>query len=238
MSKSKVLVLIPAWNEQESIVKVVNSIKSIDKSYGILVIDDGSEDETASYARNAGAIVISLPYNLGVGGALRTGFKYAIKNNYSVAVQVDGDGQHDPVFIPELIKALNNSDIVIGARFAGKGNYKVSGPRKWVMQGLSYVMSKMAHTKLTDTTSGFKALNKKSLTLFSENYPVEYLGDTIEALVIALQSGLTISQVPVEMKIRQGGTASANPVKSGIYLIRVCFALIFALSKPSKTSHK
>jgi hypothetical protein len=166
---------------------------------------------------------------------MRTGFVYAAENGYSAAVQVDADGQHDPINISELVAGLSASDIVIGARFAGKGDYQVSGPRKWVMQILAASISRIAGNKLTDTTSGFKALGPKAIKLFSKNYPAEYLGDTIEALVVAAQSGLKITQVPVEMHTRQAGVASANPIKSAVYLFRALVALLFALSRKPTT---
>jgi glycosyltransferase involved in cell wall biosynthesis len=227
----KTLVIIPAWNESASIENVIREIKAVPLDLDILVVNDGSTDETALVALRAGAKVATLPFNLGVGGAMRTGFVYAIESGYSSALQVDADGQHDPKGIPELIAGLASADIVIGARFAGKGEYRVRGPRKWVMSLLARSISRLAKTSLTDTTSGFKALGPRALALFSNNYPAEYLGDTIEALVVAAQSGLTIHQVPVTMRERQGGVASANFVKSSLYLVRATIALFFALSR-------
>lgn len=230
-STLKTLIVIPAWNESGSVGDVISKIHGLNQDYDILVVNDGSTDETESIALNAGAMVASLPFNLGVGGAMRTGFVYAVEAGYFAVVQVDADGQHDPVNIPELLAGLQTSDIVIGARFAGKGEYEVSGPRKWVMQILASTISRIAGNKLTDTTSGFKALGPNALQLFSKNYPAEYLGDTIEALVVAAQSGLKISQIPVKMYARQAGVASANPIKSALYLVRALIALIFALSR-------
>ncbi|AXE54904.1 glycosyltransferase family 2 protein [Aurantimicrobium sp. MWH-Uga1] len=228
---TKTLIIIPAWNESASVGKVIEKILQLPHEYDVLVVNDGSSDNTEEVSLNAGANVATLPFNLGVGGAMRTGFVYAVENNYEAAVQVDADGQHDPVNIPELLSALEFSDIVIGARFAGKGDYQVSGPRKWVMQILAANISRIAGSKLTDTTSGFKALGPRAIKLFSKNYPAEYLGDTIEALVVAAQSGLKISQIPVSMHARQAGVASANPVKSAIYLFRALVALLFAMSR-------
>ncbi len=230
-SPQKTLIVIPAWNESGSVGEVISKIRSLQQEFDILVVNDGSTDETEQIALDAGSKVATLPFNLGVGGAMRTGFVYAVEAGYSSVVQVDADGQHDPANIPELLSGLQTSDIVIGARFAGNGEYEVSGPRKWVMQILAFTISRIAGNKLTDTTSGFKALGPNALELFSQNYPAEYLGDTIEALVVAAQSGLVITQVPVKMYARQAGVASANPIKSALYLARALIALVFALSR-------
>lgn len=244
-SSLKTLIIIPAWNESGSVGDVIEKIHRVNNRYDVLVVNDGSTDKTEQVALSAGSKVATLPFNLGVGGAMRTGFVYAVEAGYQSVVQVDADGQHDPVNIPELLAGLQSSDIVIGARFAGKGDYQVSGPRKWVMQILASTISRIAGNTLTDTTSGFKALGPNALQLFSRNYPAEYLGDTIEALVVAAQSGLRITQVPVKMHARQAGVASANPIKSALYLVRALIALVFALSrkpisiiKPSKENEK
>lgn len=199
-----------------------------------LVVDDGSSDDTFAVAERAGARVARLPYNLGVGGAMRVGFKYALENGFDVVVQVDADGQHDPHEVPRLLAALDDSDIVIGARFAGVGSYRVSGPRKWAMRLLSVTLSRAAKVSLTDTTSGFKASGPKAVKLFAQHYPAEYLGDTIEALVIALRNGCRVVQVPVAMRDRQGGQPSHNPLKSALYLLRAIFGLFFAFVRPSE----
>jgi len=226
-----VLIVIPAWNEAQNIEMVVaETIAALPKSH-ILVVDDGSTDDTAERARAAGARAISLPVNLGVGGAMRAGFKFARQFGYSHVVQVDGDGQHDPKFVPDLIDQLERFDIVIGARFAGKGDYEVQGPRKWAMALLSAVLSAVCRTKLTDTTSGFKAMGPRAVELFSQRYPAEYLGDTIEALMIARHAGLTVTQVPVSMRVRANGTPSQSFIKSAIYLSRAAMALVIGLTR-------
>jgi glycosyltransferase involved in cell wall biosynthesis len=228
----KNLVIMPAFNEEASIDAVIREVIAECKTSDILVVNDGSADQTAAVAQRAGAKVLSLPFNLGVGGAMRAGFRYAVRNGYQSVVQVDADGQHDPRDVLQLIKALDHSDVVIGARFAGVGDYRVSGPRAWAMKSLAIVISRIAKTKLSDTTSGFRATGPRALLLFERNFPVEYLGDTVESLVIAAKTGLRISQVPVEMRVRSGGAPSQNPIKSGLYLARAWMALLFALLKP------
>ncbi|MFE6963789.1 glycosyltransferase family 2 protein [Agromyces sp. NPDC057679] len=231
----RTLIVLPAYNEQESVGDVVREVRALLPAAGILVVDDGSRDRTFEAAAGAGANVIRLPFNLGVGGAMRAGFKYAIENDYANVVQIDADGQHDPAGVPSLLEALDSADVVMGARFAGTGDYSVRGPRKWAMRVLAVVLSRVASTTLTDTTSGFRASGPKAVRLFAEHYPAEYLGDTIEALVIAARAGCAIRQVPVAMRARTGGVPSHNPVKSAAYLGRAVMALGFAMVRPAES---
>jgi glycosyltransferase involved in cell wall biosynthesis len=228
----RILIVMPAWNEAGSVADVVHEVAVALPSSRVLVVDDGSRDATAEIARAAGATVAQLPFNLGVGGAMRTGFRYALAEGFDIVVQVDADGQHDPVSISGLIARLGEADLVLGARFAGVGDYRVRGPRQWAMSVLSRVLSAVAKTKLTDTTSGFRASGPRAIELFAQHYPAEYLGDTIEALVIAARSGLVIEQIPVAMRERQAGRPSQNFFKSAAYLARAFLALVFALIRP------
>lgn len=228
------LIVMPALNESGSIATTIAEVTRALPWIPCLVVDDGSRDDTAEIARRAGAQVAQLPYNLGVGGAMRLGFKYALAHGYDAVVQVDADGQHDPSQVTKLLAELEHADLVIGARFAGEGDYSVSGPRKWAMRLLSATLSRAAKTRLTDTTSGFKASGPRAVRLFAEHYPAEYLGDTIEALVIALRSGCTVVQVPVAMRSRFAGAPSHNPLKSAFYLVRAVFALFFAFVRPAE----
>ncbi|WP_207904472.1 glycosyltransferase family 2 protein [Agromyces fucosus] len=234
-SAPRVLVVLPAFNEEASVVGVVKEVRAALPDAGCLVVDDGSRDRTAAVANDAGAAVLKLPFNLGVGGAMRAGFRYALQNNYDIVVQIDADGQHDPANVPELLAALDTADLVMGARFAGQGEYEVRGPRRWAMRVLARVLSRVAKSKLTDTTSGFRASGPRAVRLFAEHYPAEYLGDTIEALVIAARADCTIRQVPVAMRPRAGGVPSHDPVKSAVYLGRAGLALVFALIRPKST---
>ena len=152
------LVILPAWNEQETLPSVLDELHAALPDADFLVVNDGSTDSTASVARRGSTMVLDLPLNLGVGGAMRAGFKFASRKGYDVAVQVDADGQHDPADVQRLVDALaaEPADVVIGARFGGRGGYLVRGPRKWAMALLSFVLSRIAATRLTDTTSGFR----------------------------------------------------------------------------------
>lgn len=232
---SRTLIVMPAFNEEQSVATVVREVFQKLPGVTCLVVDDGSLDRTTYEARSAGAVVATLPFNLGVGGAMRTGFRYALENGFDNVVQIDADGQHDPSEALALLDALQTADIAIGARFAGAGDYAAHGPRRWAMVVLAAVLSQLAHTRLTDATSGFKASGPRAVNLFARHYPAEYLGDTIEALVIAARAGCRIQQVPVAMRPRAGGRPSHNPFKSAAYLGRACMALVFALIRPKVT---
>ncbi len=230
------LVVMPAYNEEESVAAVVAEVLAKLPGAGCLVVDDGSTDNTAAVARAAGARVAVLPYNLGVGGAMRLGFKYALENGYSNVVQIDSDGQHDPADVHAMLAQLDSADLVIGARFAGSGVYSVRGPRRWAMVVLSTILSRIAGTRLTDTTSGLRASGPRAVGLFASHYPAEYLGDTIETLVVAVREGCRVVQVPAAMRERAGGTPSQSPVKAAVYLGRAVLALVFALVRPATTA--
>lgn len=225
----RTLIVMPALNEEASVGNVVHEVLDCLPGVGCLVVDDGSTDATARIASDAGAIVARLPYNLGVGGAMRLGFKYALAHGFDNVVQIDSDGQHDPRNVPKLVEALESADLVIGARFAGEGHYVVNGPRRWVMWILAVILSRTVGTRLTDTTSGLKASGPRAVRLFASHYPAEYLGDTIESLVIAARAGCTVKQLPVSMRPRAGGRPSHHPFKAAVYLGRAVVALVFAL---------
>jgi glycosyltransferase involved in cell wall biosynthesis len=223
-----VLVVVPCLNEQDSVAAVVADLRAHVPEADVLVVDDASTDRTREVALLAGATVLSLCVNLGVGGAMRVGYRYAHERGYDHVLQVDGDGQHDSTQARQLLDALEDADLVIGARFAGRGDYDVRGPRRWSMQLLAAVLSRRTGVRLTDTTSGFRATGPRATSLFARHYAAEYLGDTVEAIVLASKSGLTIRQVPVNMRPRTTGRASAHPLQAALYLGRVALALVLA----------
>lgn len=237
---ARLLVVVPAWNEEVALPGVLAEIADTrstwpdDATIDVLVVSDGSTDATARLAREAGAEVLDLPINLGVGGAMRAGFKYAVRQGYDAVVQLDADGQHDPAFIPLLLETAREqeADVVIGARFAGTGTYAARGPRRVAMRVLSGVLSRVTGTTLTDTTSGFKLAGPRAVRLFAAEYPAEYLGDTVESLVLAARNGLVVRQVPVAMRPRQGGAPSHSPIRAAVFLLRAMLALVIALSRP------
>jgi glycosyltransferase involved in cell wall biosynthesis len=226
----RVLVIVPAWNEQDSLAATIADVRRTNPDVDLLVVDDGSRDRSAQVAADAGALVCRLPYNLGVGGAMRAGYRFAIRHGYDVAVQIDADGQHDPAYLPALLERLDQADLVIGARFAGEGEpYQVSLLRRLAMTLLARTLSRMAKTRLTDVTSGFRVANRRAIGIFAAHYPAEYLGDTVESMVIAIRAGCTVTQVPVQMRLRQGGQASQTPFRAALYLSRAVVALALAL---------
>ena len=230
----ELLVVLPALNEQDSVARVVAEVRAAQPGAAVLVVDDGSTDATAARADRAGALVMRLPFNLGVGGAMRAAYRYAREQGFSYVVQVDADGQHDAAEIAHLLAVIDSeADVVIGSRFAGRGDYAVRGPRRWAMRLLSAALSGIVGTSVKDPTSGFRLVNRNAIALFAEHYPEEYLGDTVEALVIAHRAGLRITQVPVAMRPRATGTASTNPIRSGVYLLRVVVAVGLALIRRS-----
>lgn len=221
--------VVPAWNEQDSVGQVVHEIGKLYPTYDVLVVDDGSGDLTSLRAAAAGALVCRLPFNLGVGGAMRAGYRFAMREGYDVAVQVDADGQHDPAYIRLLVEGLVAADVVVGARFAGEGEYHVPGPRRLAMRLLALALSSLTGNRLSDVTSGFRAANRRAIRLFAVHYPSEYLGDTVESLVIAVRTGCRVTQVPVSMRPRSTGRASQSTPRAMLYLARAVVALGLAL---------
>ena len=227
----RTLVIIPAYNEQEALPATIHELRSHQPDLDVVVVSDGSTDRTADVARALGVRVLELPFNLGVGGAMRAGFRYAMQQGYPMVVQVDADGQHDPRDVPRIVERLEHADVVIGARFAGTGEYEARGARRWAMRVLAGVLSRVASTRLTDTTSGFRGAGPRAVELFARHYPAEYLGDTVESLVIAARNGLQIEQIGVSMRERQGGRPSQSPLKATVYLARACLALLISLGR-------
>jgi glycosyltransferase involved in cell wall biosynthesis len=226
IAENRVMVVIPAYNEELSVGLVIGDVKTRSPQAHVLVVDDASRDGTAAVAEEAGAVVLRLPYNLGVGGAMRVGFLYAVRRGMDVVVQVDADGQHDPSYIPELLMRIRSgADVAIGARFAGGGSFDVPLARRLVMRVLAAVMSRICDTPLTDATSGLRASNRRAMELFAREYPAEYLGDTLQSLILASEAGLTVCQIPVQMRPRTTGHPSQGTLGSLLYLMR-CLLVI------------
>lgn len=237
-SAERALIIVPAWNESQNVGNTVREILAADPEYDVVVIDDGSTDDTALQATNAGARVVILPFNMGVGGAMRTGFTYAQRHGYRKAIQVDADGQHNPVDIAAVLTGLEHADISIGARFAEVGDYQARGPRRWAMKLLAGVISKISGVRLTDVTSGFRAANHRAIEQYVSYYPAEYLGDTIDSLVGAIHAGLSVTQVPVAMRPRAHGKPSHDALNAAKYLLRAVFALTLALLRGRRSKRE
>jgi glycosyltransferase involved in cell wall biosynthesis len=229
-SLAETLIVIPAYNEAMNLSVVLAEIREALPSFAVLIVDDGSIDGSAEIARNLGYPVLVMPFNVGVGGAMRAGFTYAVRNGFSNVVQIDADGQHVPSDVPRLISQLENADVIIGSRFAqGSKTFPISPLRRVVLKSLARFLSKIVGTKLTDVTSGFRATGSSALTLFSSHYPHEYLGDTIESLVIAHRSGLVINEIPTTIRSRNFGKSSQSRFKATIYTLRAFVVLLLAV---------
>lgn len=227
----KCLAIIPAYNEEKNIYKVVRNIKDSNLEVDVVVVNDGSKDNTELEAKRAGAKVLNLSSNLGIGGAVQTGYIYALYNDYDAAVQIDGDGQHSPKDLKRLAKELRNSkvDMVIGSRFICKSNYKPSICRKLGIRYFSRLVSFSCKRSYYDTTSGYRMVNKKGINLFANYYPQDY--PEVETIVYAVKNGLNVKEISVNMNQRQGGKSSITPIKSMYYMIKVTLA---SLIQPGK----
>jgi len=227
------LIIVPAWNEEEALHKLLAELAAIPLVHHVVVVDDGSTDSTSEVALSYGVTVLTLPINLGVGGAMRAGYRWALRSGFSCAVQVDADGQHNPCDIAAVLAPVlaDEVDVSIGARFAGVGTYEPGGLRRLAMIFLSRLISAILGTKLTDTTSGFKAANLRAMRVYAQDFPMEYLGDTVEALIIGHKAGLRIGQVPVAMRERQGGIPSTASWRSAVFLVRSLLAVFVALTR-------
>lgn len=226
-----VLVLIPAYNEEETVATVVRKV--LEAGHAVVVVDDGSTDATAERAREAGAPVLQLPFNLGVGGALRCGFRWAVANGFETVVQVDADGQHDPDQVEALVAASREASahLLVGSRFGAEDGYQATRVRRIPMWLLSRVASRAAGREITDSSSGFRVIREPLLSEFARAYPVHYLGDTFEVLVQAGRSGYTVAEVPVRMSERAGGVRSAGTGASVRFLVRALVALLIGSSR-------
>ena len=228
MTDAKTLVVIPAWNESSSIAQVIGEIRHSNNDVDLLVVDDGSSDSTGAKARAEGVDVVTNPFNLGVGGAMRVGFRFALSHGYDAVVQVDADGQHDPESITLLVSQLDDQvvpQMVIGSRFSGEQSYDASRTRRLAMRILAASLSRMSGEHLSDVTSGFRAHNRKAIAIFATEYPTDYLADTVESIAILTRAGGKISECPVAMRQRTTGKPSQSRWKSLIYLVRIFLVL-------------
>lgn len=222
--KLRVLIIIPAYNEESSIVKVAKKIE--EAGYDYIVINDGSKDQTLNVCINNSINVLDLPRNLGIGGAVQAGHKYALRNNYDIDIQVDGDGQHDIAFIPELIKKIESgADLVIGSRFLTPTNgFQSTFIRRIGIRWLSNLIRFLYKKVITDPTSGFRACGRKTLKLFSKTYPIDY--PEPESIAEALNNKLKVEETSVSMNERTGGVSSIKKLSGIYYMIKVSLAII------------
>ena len=232
----KRIAIVPAFNEADSITAVIGEILASDPQLEIVVIDDGSTDGTATAARKTGAHVISLPFNLGIGGAMQTGFLYARTHGFELAVQIDGDGQHIPSEVRRLVEPIldGRADLVVGTRFVGSPRaYRGSVPRRLGIQIFAAFVSMLVGRRVTDTTSGFRATNRRAINLFAADYPHDY--PEVEAMVLVHRHQLTMTEVPVSMRMRSAGRSSITAFRAIYYMIKVSLALFVSLFRRYST---
>jgi len=231
------LAIVPAYNEEESVAGVVEQVHAVDPGMDVVVVDDGSVDRTAEHAQAAGARVLRLPFNLGIGGAMQTGFRYAHEHGYDVAVQVDGDGQHDPRELPKILAPVvaGEADLVVGSRFGGDGAtaFRSTAPRRVGIRVFAWTVSRIIHQRVTDTTSGFRAVGRDGIRLFAADYPHDY--PEVEATVMVAKAKLRLREVPVAMRERAGGRSSITALRSVYYMAKVLLALFVGLFRRAAT---
>ena len=222
----KKLIIIPAYNESESIEKTVLNIQEYAPDFDYIVINDCSTDNTLEICQENEFPVLDLPLNLGIGGAVQTGYLYAYENGYEAAVQVDGDGQHDPAFLNEMVSYLadNNLDMVIGSRFIEKEGFQSSRARRMGINYFSNLICFLTKKRITDPTSGLRMAGKKVIKIFAKNYPKDY--PEPESVVAILRKGMKVKEIPVVMKERQGGVSSISMGNSIYYMIKVTLAIL------------
>jgi glycosyltransferase involved in cell wall biosynthesis len=225
------LAIVPAYNEEGAVGGLVAELREHVPDFDVVVVDDGSTDSTAAVAEAAGATaVIKHPFNLGIGGAVQSGFKYAARHDYDIAVQVDGDGQHDPTQIERLLRHLRmdgEADLICGSRYRGPTGYKVSLPRRLGRRILSLTLRPIVGQAITDPTSGFRAMNRRGIELFSRSYPTDY--PEVEAILMAHAHRMELHEIGVEMRERAHGRSSIRPRHSAYYMVRVLLAIMVGL---------
>jgi glycosyltransferase involved in cell wall biosynthesis len=223
------LAIIPAYNEQGSIAQVVSDVRRAAPDFDVLVVDDGSTDHTAARAEETGAAVMQHPFNLGIGGTVQSGYKYAVRHDYDVAVQVDGDGQHDPAYLGAMLARLTSEgvDLVSGSRFLESAGYKVPLRRRTGIAFFALVLSRIVGQRITDPTSGFRMAGRRTIKLFAGTYPVDY--PEVEAILMMHTHDLQMREVPVRMRERASGHSSITNTLSAYYMVKVLLAVVVGL---------
>lgn len=223
--------IVPALNEEATIPYVIDELRAFDPGLDVVVVDDASVDRTAAVAAGKGARVLRLPFNLGIGGAVQTGFRYAFEHGYDIAVRVDGDGQHDPAQLGRILEPVlrGDVDVAVGSRFAASSEdgYRSSRTRRAGIRLLAWVVSRIVGQRVTDTTSGFQALNRNGIALFARDYPHDY--PEVEATVMAVRHRLRLCEVAVSMRERGGGRSSITTLGSVYYMVKVLLAIFVGM---------
>jgi glycosyltransferase involved in cell wall biosynthesis len=228
---TRYLAVVPAYNEAATVGRVVRSIREALPFFDVLVVDDGSTDTTAAEAKQAGAVVVSHPYNLGIGGAVQSGFIYALENDYDYLVQVDGDGQHEPREVPRLMATMEENpelDMVSGSRFLSEdSDYPAPISRRTGIHIFAFVVSRIVRQRISDPTSGFRLYNRRAIAVFARDYPHDY--PEVEAILVLHFHRLNMREIPVRMYLREGGLSSITSGKSAYYMLKVLLAIFVGL---------
>lgn len=227
----KVLGIIPCFNEEENIEVLIKELSNYSSVFDFVIINDHSTDSTADICESYNVNIINLPCNLGIGGAVQTGYIYAKKNNYDIAIQIDGDGQHNPAYIKDLIEPIINEkhDFVIGSRFIENEGFQSSVTRRVGITYFSILLKLLTKRKVSDPTSGFRACNKRVIDFFAGNYPTDY--PEPESIMALSRNGYKITEIPVQMRERNGGTSSIKSLKSIYYMIKVTLAIVIDFTR-------
>ncbi|NUN06079.1 MAG: glycosyltransferase family 2 protein [Bdellovibrio sp.] len=227
----KLLVIMPAYNEANNIASVITELKSTELPLDILVVDDGSTDATAEVVSCLDVHLIRLPFNLGIGGAVQTGFRFAVQNGYDIAIQLDSDGQHIPQEIPKLLKPIlrERVDMCIGSRYLQQTEYQTPLSRRIGMIFFSIINSLLVGQRITDNTSGFRAFNRRTIEFLAENYPIDY--PEPETIVMLGRNGFHIQECAVNMRKRKSGESSITTLLSFYYMFKVLLSITAALFK-------
>lgn len=228
----RALAIVPALNEERNLPRVLERLRRDAPEWDVCVVDDGSSDATAAVARSGGAVVLRLPHNLGIGGAVQTGYLWACEHGYEVAAQIDGDGQHDPQFLHAALAPIQSgkADLVIGSRYLGSGGFRSTALRRAGIRYLSWFLRLRCGARVTDPTSGFRLAGRRAVELFAAHYPSDY--PEPEAIAVALRSGLTVTEVPVAMQGREHGVSSIGAGGTLYYLLKVSLALLILPRRP------
>jgi glycosyltransferase involved in cell wall biosynthesis len=223
------IAIVPAHNEEASLGALLAEIRIAEPDLAVVVINDGSTDSTARVAEASGVPVVNLPFNVGIGGTVQTGYQYALEHGYEIAIQVDADGQHDPTEIGRVLEPIleDRADLVVGTRFVSGGGYRGTRVRRMGIHIFASVVSLMVGQRVSDTTSGFRAVNRKALRLFAKEYPHDY--PEVESIVLLSRHGLRMLEVPVRMRVRETGASSITALRAAYYMIKVLLALFIGL---------
>lgn len=227
----KVLIIIPAYNEAENLPNLFKDLDKVSQDFDgtldVLVVNDCSKDNTQAVCKDYGVKTVNLTVNLGIGGAVQTGYRYALYNKYDVAIQIDGDGQHDPQFIPYLVERIKaGNHLCIGSRFIENEGFQSSKVRRLGIRYFSFLICFLTGTRITDPTSGYRACSKEVIRLFAKDYPKDY--PEPETVVTVLRNKLKVIEMPVIMKAREGGKSSITNLKGVYYMIKVTLAIMIA----------